>query len=149
VIAEIASEHLAGARGGLDSQRSALEGLGATLDVERGLTELAALIASESSSGLVHGDLNPHNILLGSRWMVIDPKPMAGGPEYDVWPLVSQLGDRAHLEERLTASGFSTDRTVRWGIARSALDLLWAIDAGIRPDHAALLLRAWCRLSGP
>ena len=42
---------------------------------------------------VVHGDLNPGNILAASRapFLAIDPKPMVGDPAYDPWSLVARL----------------------------------------------------------
>ena len=98
--------------------------------------------------GLVHGDLNPNNVLEGqSGWLVIDPKPMAGGPEFDVWPLVTQLGDLRDLEQRVAETGFTSDRTVLWGSARSALDVTWAVADSRDATDAVRILRAWLRLS--
>ena len=115
------------------------------------VTEIAGhyLSASDSGTGFVHGDLNPNNVLESQgRWMVIDPKPMAGGPEFDVWPLVTQLGDLRDLEYRLAETGFTSDRTVLWGIARSALDVTWAVMDSRPATEAVRVLRAWMRLSG-
>ncbi|HEY0216563.1 MAG TPA: aminoglycoside phosphotransferase family protein, partial [Cellulomonas sp.] len=56
--------------------------------------------------GVVHGDLNPGNLLRGAGvdgdagsdgsaglWVAIDPKAMRGDPAYDLWPLLEQVGD--------------------------------------------------------
>lgn len=45
-----------------------------------------------SRSVLLHGDLNPTNVLRAERepWLAIDPKPMAGDPAYDGSRLVTQ-----------------------------------------------------------
>jgi streptomycin 6-kinase len=41
---------------------------------------------------LLHGDLNPTNVLRSGRgWLAIDPKPMAGDPAFDGARLVLQL----------------------------------------------------------
>jgi streptomycin 6-kinase len=49
------------------------------------------LVADPASVGvMIHGDLHHHNVLAGDRepWLVIDPKPMAGDPHYEVAPLL-------------------------------------------------------------
>jgi len=148
-VTEIAGLYLSDARARLPDQHPALVAIGALDDVEHGLAVLENLAASDSGTGLVHGDLNPNNVLESQgRWMVIDPKPMAGGPEFDVWPLVTQLGDLRDLEHRLAETGFTADRTVLWGIARSALDVTWAVMDSRPATEAVRVLRAWMRLSG-
>ena len=148
-VTEIAGLYLSDARARLPDQHPALVALGALEDVERGLGVLENLAVSDSGTGFVHGDLNPNNVLESQgRWMVIDPKPMAGGPEFDVWPLVTQLGDLRDLEHRLAETGFTSDRTVLWGIARSALDVTWAVMDSRPATEAVRVLRAWMRLSG-
>jgi streptomycin 6-kinase len=148
-VTEIAGVHLSNAVARLEGQHSTLVALGALDDVERGLAVLQNLTATGSGSGFVHGDLNPNNVLQGhDRWMVIDPKPMAGEPEFDVWPLVTQLGDLRDLDQRLAVTGFAGDRAVLWGIARSALDVTWAVMDSSPAADAVRVLRAWMRLSG-
>src|SRR5207247_1343548 len=42
-----------------------------------------------SDATLVHGDFHHHNLLRhGDGWVVIDPKPMVGEPEFDVATLL-------------------------------------------------------------
>jgi streptomycin 6-kinase len=50
--------------------------------VERG----RALIATQPRKVLLHGDLNPGNVLAAQRepWLCIDPKPLVGEPAYDL-----------------------------------------------------------------
>ena len=57
---------------------------------------------------LVHGDFHHHNLLsMGSGYVAIDPKPMLGEPEFDVYSyLVNPLGSQMRrdlTEERLAA----------------------------------------------
>ncbi|MCA0217704.1 MAG: aminoglycoside phosphotransferase family protein [Actinobacteria bacterium] len=148
-VTQIVGIYLSDALARLDDQHSTLVALGALDDVERGLAVLESLAATESGTGFVHGDLNPNNVLdAQGRWMVIDPKPMTGGPEFDVWPLATQLGDPRDLDQRLAVTGFTSDRTVLWGVARSALDVTWAVMDSRPAAEAVRVLRAWMRLSG-
>ena len=41
-------------------------------------------------SRMIHGDLHYFNVLAADRepWLVIDPKPMAGDPHYEVAPML-------------------------------------------------------------
>jgi streptomycin 6-kinase len=94
-----------------------------------------------SSDALVHGDLNPGNILAaGERgWLAIDPKPLRGDPAYDLWPLLEQIDDpfahpdpAAVLRERvgLVAGlvGLDAERVAAWGFARCTESALWFWD---------------------
>jgi streptomycin 6-kinase len=76
---------------------------------------------------LLHGDLNPTNLLAADRapWLAIDPKPMVGDPAYDGARLVLQPDPCA------------TDDPAR--TARDRLEIV-ASTMGLDPD--ALL--EWC-----
>lgn len=77
---------------------------------------------------LVHGDFHHHNILdAGGRYLAIDPKPMLGGPEYDVpsflWnPLPYRM--RPDVTERrlaaFAAAGLDEGRMRAWAVIRGA-----------------------------
>ena len=75
---------------------------------------------------LVHGDFHHHNLLRhGDRWLVIDPKPMVGEPEFDVPPLLwNPIGPtKRHVESCIAAfasAGLREDRIRKWGIIRGA-----------------------------
>lgn len=98
---------------------------------------------------LLHGDLNPGNILDAGvaggdgadRWVAIDPKPLVGDAAFDPWPLLTQvddwtvhhatsasLADRARLVGERT--GLDPARMAVWGHARSVESALWAADRG-------------------
>ncbi len=130
--------------------------------VERGLAEAEALLADDRPQSLLHGDYNPGNILHaeGGTWRAIDPKPMRGELEFDLWPLVVQVGDplarerpEGRLETQLTRVagivGADVHRAARWGFARTALDVTWAVEDGRSPAAALAALAAWQRVSGP
>lgn len=133
--------------------------------VQHGLAIAAELAVRDSGSRLVHGDLNPGNLLAAADratgWVAIDPKPMRGDPEFDLEPLVSQLGapaDHPHPEDvlarqlELAAEEASLDGSLagRWAIARAALDVTWQAADGDRvaTREALSRLRAWSRVSG-
>lgn len=147
-LGEITGDYLRDALARLPTQAATLAALGALDGVERGLELLESLTSTETGRGFVHGDLNPHNILRAEdRWVLIDPKPMVGSAEFDVWPLVTQLGELGGLATRLEATRQAHDRAVEWGIARSALDVTWAVMDGLPAREQAGVLRAWLRLS--
>lgn len=158
-LREIVSAFIRSARD-RGSRRAAQLGSAERL-VERGLEEAEALLADERPPILLHGDYNPGNILQAEAgtWRVIDPKPMRGDVEFDLWPLVAQVGDplaRERPEGRLEAQlirvagivGADTDRAARWGFARTALDVTWAVEDGRSPAAALAALTAWQRVSG-
>ena len=79
---------------------------------------------------VVHTDYHHHNLLRrGNEWVVIDPKPFVGEPEFDVLPfLANPMGTAARRErtERrirsFTDAGLDGDRIRAWAIVRGVLD---------------------------
>jgi streptomycin 6-kinase len=77
---------------------------------------------------LVHGDLHHHNVLLhGDRHLAIDPKPMLGEPEFDVYPFlrnpIGRRMDLAVVERRIAAfanAGLDEGRMRAWTVIRGA-----------------------------
>ena len=77
---------------------------------------------------LVHGDFHHHNILkAGDRYLTIDPKPMRGEPEFDVFSFIrNPLSYRISLattERRLAAFaavGLDEERMRAWSVIRGA-----------------------------
>lgn len=127
------------------------------------LADAAELLRTDRGRALLHGDANPGNILLDENgtWRAIDPKPMTGDPEFDLAPTVEQIGDPwAHaVPEEALESGLRVlneavsgdwSRSLRWGAARAALDVVWAWEDGDAPSARAAIARleTWERLSG-
>jgi streptomycin 6-kinase len=75
---------------------------------------------------LVHGDFHHHNLLRhGDGWVVIDPKPMVGEPEFDVptflWNPIGHLPTRDSVERWIGAfaeAGLDGNRLRKWAIVR-------------------------------
>lgn len=164
-VREIVDAYLVSAAARRPARTAALASTESEALVEHGLALAAALAQDDSGRALVHGDLNPGNLLMAddrpSGWVAIDPKPMRGDPEFDLEPLVTQLGSasRAALPPtqleasvRLAAdhAGLDADLAARWGVARTALDVTWY--AADRNEHAMVAalarLRAWTTVSG-
>lgn len=146
--------------------------LGPAVGADPGLVAAAAellevLPASAARTVLLHGDLNPGNLLAhdhaGTRsWVVIDPKPEVGDPAYDPWPLLSQLHDPFDQESptadlrsrtRLVAGllDVDADRVAAWAFARACESALWrAAELGDRTGARSELAQArvWARLVG-
>ncbi|MFI2752341.1 aminoglycoside phosphotransferase family protein [Cellulomonas sp. P22] len=123
--------------------RAAVEG---EIDVDGGLVAsahglLLALPVPGAADVVLHGDLNPGNLLEGpdGRWVAIDPKPVRGDAAFDLWPLLEQvdppfrasdparvLGERtALLADEL---GLEVQRIAAWAFARCTESALWRWD---------------------
>ena len=79
-----------------------------------------------SDTTLVHGDFHHHNLLRhGDSWVVIDPKPMVGEPEFDVptflWNPIGHLPTRESVERWIGAfadAGLDANLIRKWAIVR-------------------------------
>jgi streptomycin 6-kinase len=79
-----------------------------------------------SDATLVHGDFHHHNLLRhGDRWVVIDPKPMVGEPEFDVatflWNPIGHLPTTESVERWIVAfaeAGLDANLLRKWAIVR-------------------------------
>ena len=79
-----------------------------------------------SDATLVHGDFHHHNLLRhGDRWVVIDPKPMVGEPEFDVptflWNPIGHLPTTESVERWIAAfadAGLDANLLRKWAIVR-------------------------------
>jgi streptomycin 6-kinase len=88
---------------------------------------------------LIHSDLHFSNVLAADRepWLVIDPKPLAGDPAYEVAPLLWNRWDevmaaasprQALLDRMFTvvdAAGLDEDRVRAWIVVREVCNVLW------------------------
>ncbi|MPV35754.1 aminoglycoside phosphotransferase family protein [Georgenia subflava] len=144
---------------------------GPALGADPGLLAAAAelweeLPATARSTVVVHGDLNPGNLVAddatGTRtWVAIDPKPMVGDPDFDPWPLLSQVAEPFRAESPVAllrgrtrvvcaAAGLDPGRVAAWAMARAAESALWrAAEQGDRTGALAELdqARIWSRLA--
>jgi streptomycin 6-kinase len=85
-----------------------------------------------SDTTLVHGDFHHHNLLRhGDRWVVIDPKPMVGEPEFDVptflWNPIGHLPTRESVERWIAAfadAGLDANLLRKWAIVRGTYQAL-------------------------
>lgn len=89
---------------------------------------------------LLHTDLHYENVLRSpdGRWLAIDPKPVAGHPGFEAWPLlrnrVEEMGTGASLRwsvrNRLAvvaeAMGADEDEVRAWTLLRAGLETSWA-----------------------
>lgn len=108
---------------------------------------LAADLSSDPGTDtfLIHGDLHFENVLAAQRepWLVIDPKPLAGDPAYEVapvlwnrWAEAVASGDvRAALLDRMFTvvdrAELDEDRVRDWIVVREVVNVAWAIRDGV------------------
>lgn len=117
-----------------DGNAEVLAETGAAIDGE--LVDRAVAYCRElgpaSESRLVNEDLHYENVLAGDRepWLVIDPKPLAGDPEFGFIPLLWNRHDEGDLAARLD---FLVDRTGadqakarKWTFVRAVESWLWS-----------------------
>ena len=105
---------------------------------------VAVMRSSSPRHVLLHGDLNPTNVLSAERepWLAIDPKPMVGDPARDGARLVLQPGPRgpAELRDRLgvvaEALHVDTGRLAEWCVA-DAVEMAISGQATGDPERAA------------
>lgn len=105
--------------------------------VALGVDLLRTLPVSAGRSVVVHGDVNPGNVLAAARapWLAIDAKPMLGDPAYDPCPLLLQVDPEPKLLQsryRLVADavGEPVERLLAWSAARCVEWALWYVDRG-------------------
>ena len=98
----------------------------------------------------IHGDLHYENVLAAERepWLVIDPKPMAGDPHYEVapmlwnrWEEVVQSGNvrdavRRRFHTIVDTAMFDEDRARDWVVVRELHNALWVIEDAVRENRS-------------
>ncbi|WP_210440505.1 aminoglycoside phosphotransferase family protein [Nocardioides xinjiangensis] len=126
-----------------------LERLGRDLPVPRRYVEQALalgpdLVADDSGSVVVHGDLHYANVLADAsgQWRAIDPKPMAGDPHYEpapmLWNRMDELsgplavgsvreGLRRRFHALVDAAGLDEARARDWVVVRTVLNAGWSV----------------------
>ena len=91
-------------------------------------------LGPEAGTALVNEDMHYQNVLAGTRepWLVIDPKPLAGDPEFGVIPLLWNRFGESTVENRVraVAGGMDADRVWAWTLVRAVDNWLWAAEHG-------------------
>ena len=128
-----------------------------------GIGLLESLPRTATRRVLVHGDLNPGNILSADRepWLAIDAKPMVGDPGYDPWSLATQCQEwpdegpepsalRRHFAVVADVTGEPLERMLAWSCARSVESALWhaSLDEPEQRDESMIWARAFADLAG-
>lgn len=89
---------------------------------------------------LVNQDLHYENVLAGERepWLVIDPKPVRGDPEFAIAPLLWNRSAEGPILERfeqiVREASLNRDQALEWTIFRVLEYWLWALDLGFSQD---------------
>jgi len=127
--------------------------------VEHAVSLFDDLLASASTSVLLHGDLHHDNVLSdeqsASGWVAIDPHGWVGDAGYDVGAMLynpdpdvrsDALLRRvpARIEQLADGLGLPVERVVAWGFVMAVLSEVWTVqdggEAAGRPLDVARLL---------
>jgi streptomycin 6-kinase len=112
------------------------------------------LLSGAVPERLLHTDLHFQNVLRGPQgWTAIDPKPVAGPPAFDLFPLlhnrVDELGRGAafrwSVRHRVTlaaeAAGIDLEEAFAWTLLRAGVEVSWVSESGSADElslHVAL-----------
>ncbi len=104
-------------------------------------------VAGEPGDRLLHWDLHFENVLAADRepWLVIDPKPLAGDPCFELLPALRNRfgeggqGGQGGLERRFDLMtetlGVDRERARAWTLGRVLQDSLWRVEEGAGLDR--------------
>ncbi|MBB6565637.1 aminoglycoside phosphotransferase family protein [Kribbella sandramycini] len=96
----------------------------------------------EAGDRLLHWDLHYDNVMAADRqpWIVIDPKPLAGDPAFELFPALNNrwadlrgTGDlhqaiRDRFDLMLDVTGIPRDRALAWTAGRILQNVLWDLE---------------------
>jgi len=112
-----------------------------------------AMLGPTAGTAMVNEDLHYANVLRGERepWLVIDPKVLAGDPEYGVIPMLwnrfDETGGTAGLDERfdtiVSTAGLDAELARGWTLVRAVDNWLWELEHGGFPEARSLAAIAW------
>ena len=102
------------------------------------------LFSDDVPARLLHTDLHFENVLRrrDGAWVAIDPKPVAGHPGFDVFPVlhnrVDELGTgaafrwsvRHRVELVADAAGIDVDEARVWSLLRAGVEVSWTSELG-------------------
>ncbi|WP_329039652.1 aminoglycoside phosphotransferase family protein [Streptomyces sp. NBC_00178] len=141
----------------VDAAPGTVAGLAAQ-DERRLLLDCAAAVrevAGEPGDRLLHWDLHYDNVLAGraedgraDEWVVLDPKPLAGDPGFELFPALDNRFDAGEVLWRFDlltgVLGLDRERARAWTLGRVLQNGLWAVGEGrtaLSPDHAEIARR--------
>ena len=102
------------------------------------------LLADDVPERMLHTDLHFENVLRrrDGSYVAIDPKPLAGHPGFDVFPVlhnrVDELGTgaafrwsvRHRVELVAEAAGIDADEARAWSLLRAGIEVSWTSEEG-------------------
>jgi len=111
--------------------------------VRRFVAQVTELLP-ESGDRLLHWDLHYDNVMAAQRqpWRVIDPKPLAGDPGFEILPVLWNRWDelvatgdltaaiRARFDLMLDITGIDRERALGWTAGRVLQNVLWDTEGG-------------------
>ena len=110
-------------------------------------------LAKTAACVLVNEDLHYDNVLRGDRepWLMIDPKPVCGDPEWAVIPLLwnrfSELDDGRGLSDRFAAicaaGELDPDRARGWVLHRAVSNWIWCLDSDPEAEEVLEKIALW------
>jgi streptomycin 6-kinase len=102
-------------------------------------------LGPSAGSLMVNEDLHYFNVLRGTRapWLLIDPKPITGDPEFGVIPMLwnryqetgGAQGVSARFDAIVEIAGLDRELAKAWTLVRAVVNWLWAL-----PDDFANVL---------
>jgi len=106
----------------------------------------------ESGDRLLHWDLHYDNVMAAHRqpWLVIDPKPLAGDPAFEIFPVLWNRWDdlvatgdlpqaiRDRFGLMLEVTGIDRERALGWTAGRILQNVLWGVSDGAARMDAEL-----------
>jgi len=119
--------------------------------VRRFVAQVTELLP-DSGDRLLHWDLHYDNVMAARRqpWLVIDPKPLAGDPGFEVFPVLWNRWDdlvatgdlpraiRDRFDLMLEVTGIDRDRALGWTAGRILQNVLWFTEDGATRIEAEL-----------
>ena len=109
---------------------------------------------TQTSSRLLHGDLQHYNILFDSDrgWVAIDPKGIVGELEYELgaslrnpYELPDLFCDRVVVRRRIDEYAnllhLNPTRILRWAFAQAVLSAIWGFEDGFRIPENSVPIR--------
>ncbi|WP_151483631.1 aminoglycoside phosphotransferase family protein [Streptomyces albicerus] len=93
-------------------------------------------VAGEPGDRLLHWDLHFENVLAADRepWLVIDPKPLAGDPCFELLPALWNRFEEGQLPRRFDlmteALGVDREGARAWTLGRVLQNSLWLVEEG-------------------
>ncbi|NUS23629.1 MAG: hydroxyurea phosphotransferase [Streptomyces sp.] len=106
-------------------------------------------VVDEPGDRLLHWDLHYDNVLGADRadWLAIDPKPLAGDPDFELLPAIDNRFDPGEVCWRFDALtdvlGLDRARARAWTLGRVLQNCLWEIEDGrpLEPEQLEIVRR--------